>query len=122
MLKAAVCLVATLIIVLFISLGQNQVNKSKVQEISEVLKHEQAIGNDLRQGLEESAQINEMLIKRLKAERVAVEAYRVKSDALNQDLLQKTEQIRILERDDKEYRNWSAIGLPLGAIGMLNQN
>lgn len=91
-------------------------------EADSKLAAEKVLTRDLRVSLAEAKNTSEKLKTELEAERLANLKFKQETEKLNGILFEKQEKIRILEREDKEFFNWSNVSLPFGVIGMLNES
>src|SRR5690606_24442196 len=83
------------------------------------LEIEKGVSSDLRVSLEVAQKSNSDLVGQLQQERELVQKYQVKTASLNKELLSKQETIRILEREDQAFHDWSNTPLPISAIGLF---
>ena len=84
------------------------------------LRLKKDVSSDLRVSLETAQSSNSQLVGQLQRERELVQEYQAKAKTLNKEFSAKQETIRILEREDKVFSDWSNTDLPFGIVGLLN--
>jgi hypothetical protein len=113
---AAIVVLAITAICLY---GWGQRNANQALKSDRSLEIEKGVSSDLRVSLEVAQKSNSDLVGQLQQERELVQKYQVKTASLNKELLSKQETIRILEREDQAFHDWSNTPLPISAIGLF---
>ncbi len=100
--------------------GWGQKNANQALKSDRSLEIEKDVSSDLRVSLETAQSSNSQLVGQLQRERELVQEYQAKAKTLNKEFSAKQETIRILEREDKVFSDWSNTDLPFGIVGLLN--
>lgn len=117
-LLAVILVLAVTTVVLW---GQGQNKAKQFAQAESALAAEKKITTELRSNLSIAQETSEKLTEQLKNEREALQVYQSKTKQLHTSLLEQQEKIRILEREDKIFRDWGNDALPFSVIGLLNQ-